>query len=156
MITWPCIRETSKLSLSPHLLWTNWDFTRSNICTSFNMKSLSHSLHRTSSIASASLSPLSVTFLALPHSLRQGSSTYVCTKELWHTMRFFSLFFSTQFLNVMTSTWKLINTGIFVSMESNGLLRKGSFIPSVDTEPVGKHCVPIWEKKRRDRLDLKN
>lgn len=62
-------------------------------------------------------------------------------------MRFFSLFFSTQSLNVMTSAWKLINTGIFVSMESNGLLRKGSFITSVDTEPVGKTLCPHMRKK---------
>lgn len=48
-----------------------------------------------------------------------------------------------QFLNVAISTWKVINTGAFYAMESNGLLMKGSFMPSMDTETVDKNSVPI-------------
>jgi len=113
----PWIKETSELLLSTHLLWGNWDFTHSNICTSFNTKGLHHSLHRTSSIASVSFSPLCMTFLVIPHPFWDGDQRYICTNELCHnTVRFFSLFFSTQFLNVTTTTRKLINIDIFFNM----------------------------------------
>lgn len=33
-------------------------------------------------------------------------------------------------------------------MESSGLLMKGSFMPSMDTETMGKNSVPIWVKTK--------
>lgn len=62
-------------------------------CTLFMKHSLCHSLHRRSSTALVSLSPLPVTFLVLPHPFETRDQDYMCIKELCHDTKISFLYY---------------------------------------------------------------